>query len=421
MLKVNQDSAQVVIEIYNSNNEFIDRFFRPYKKGFNRASWDLTKNLNSNVNSGSTRSYSPSIRVKPGKYSFNVYLSFDGKVNKIGSKFFEVERIRSGVLNNPNIDKIDEYVTEIENEYKNYSLLSSKFGKIKDDNKSIISLINKSSNYKDYVSQQNAIQKSIDKIDKELESLIRKIVRSELESFQSNNKSDSLMSEKRKTNVGIKSNSGLSSLTKADLLSLSKKNKLSLSSKHTKTEILNELKSKAKSENLWNLFLPDKEYGYGLSNVDYAPLAEITGHNWWAPEVFNCSAPDTGNMEILAEFGTAEQKKQWLEPLLEGEIRSCFAMTEPNVASSDATNIGSSIVSDGDNYVINGRKWWTSNAINPNAKICIFMGVTNPDSPPYQRQSQVLVPMDSEGLSIIRPMQVFGYDDGYTGHPELFI
>lgn len=184
-------------------------------------------------------------------------------------------------------------------------------------------------------------------------------------------------------------------------------------------EILNELKSKAKSENLWNLFLPDKEYGYGLSNVDYAPLAEITGHNWWAPEVFNCSAPDTGNMEILAEFGTSEQKKQWLEPLLEGEIRSCFAMTEPNVASSDATNIGSSIVSDGDNYVINGRKWWTSNAINPNAKICIFMGVTNPDSPPYQRQSQVLVPMDSEGLSIIRPMQVFGYDDGYTGHPEL--
>ena len=184
-------------------------------------------------------------------------------------------------------------------------------------------------------------------------------------------------------------------------------------------EILNELKSKAKSENLWNLFLPDKEYRYGLSNVDYAPLAEITGHNWWAPEVFNCSAPDTGNMEILAEFGTAEQKKQWLEPLLEGEIRSCFAMTEPNVASSDATNIGSSIVSDGDNYVINGRKWWTSNAINPNAKICIFMGVTNPDSPPHQRQSQVLVPMDSEGLSIIRPMQVFGYDDGYTGHPEL--
>ena len=184
-------------------------------------------------------------------------------------------------------------------------------------------------------------------------------------------------------------------------------------------EILNELKSKAKSENLWNLFLPDKEYGYGLSNVDYAPLAEITGLNWWSPEVFNCSAPDTGNMEILAEFGTAEQKKQWLEPLLEGEIRSCFAMTEPNVASSDATNIGSSIVSDGDNYVINGRKWWTSNAINPNAKICIFMGVTNPDSPPYQRQSQVLVPMDSEGLSIIRPMQVFGYDDGYTGHPEL--
>tara|TARA_Y100001937_G_scaffold127694_1_gene200727 strand:+ start:271 stop:1476 length:1206 start_codon:yes stop_codon:yes gene_type:complete len=184
-------------------------------------------------------------------------------------------------------------------------------------------------------------------------------------------------------------------------------------------ELLNDLKEKARKEKLWNLFLPDKQYGYGLSNVDYAPLAEITGHNWWAPEVFNCSAPDTGNMEILAEFGTEDQKDQWLKPLLDGEIRSCFAMTEPNVASSDATNISSSIVSDGDNYVINGRKWWTSNAINPNAKICIFMGVTNPDNPPHQRQSQVLIPMDSDGLSIVRPMQVFGYDDGYTGHPEL--
>ena len=184
-------------------------------------------------------------------------------------------------------------------------------------------------------------------------------------------------------------------------------------------QILEDLKVKAKEEGLWNMFLPESERGGGLTNVEYAPICEIMGRVGWASEVFNCSAPDTGNMEILAEFGTSEQKKQWLEPLLEGEIRSCFAMTEPNVASSDATNIGSSIVSDGDNYVINGRKWWTSNAINPNAKICIFMGVTNPDSPPYQRQSQVLVPMDSEGLSIIRPMQVFGYDDGYTGHPEL--
>lgn len=163
--ELNQNLPKVIIEIYDDNNNFVDRFSTAYKKGFNRISWDLTKNISTNVSSGSTRSYSPSIRVNPGKYSFNVYLSFDGKVNKIGSKFFEVERIRSGVLNNPNIDKIDEYVTEIENEYKNYSLLSSKFGKIKDDNKSIISLINKSSNYKDYISQQDVIQKSIDKID----------------------------------------------------------------------------------------------------------------------------------------------------------------------------------------------------------------------------------------------------------------
>ena len=163
--ELNQNLPKVIIEIYDDNNNFVDRFSTAYKKGFNRISWNLTKNISTNVSSGSTRSYSPSIRVNPGKYSFNVYLSFDGKVNKIGSKFFEVERIRSGVLNNPNINKIDEYVTEIENEYKNYSVLSSKFGKIKDDNKSIISLINKSSNYKDYISQQNDIQKSIDKID----------------------------------------------------------------------------------------------------------------------------------------------------------------------------------------------------------------------------------------------------------------
>ena len=184
-------------------------------------------------------------------------------------------------------------------------------------------------------------------------------------------------------------------------------------------DILDDLKNKAKEEGLWNLFLPDSEYGAGLTNVEYAPLAEITGKVWWAPEVFNCSAPDTGNMEVLYDFGTDEQKEEWLTPLLDGSIRSCFAMTEPDVASSDATNISSSIVSDGDNYIINGRKWWTSNAINPRAKICIFMGVTNPENAPHQRQSQILVPMDSEGISIIRPMQVYGYDDGYTGHPEL--
>ena len=184
-------------------------------------------------------------------------------------------------------------------------------------------------------------------------------------------------------------------------------------------DILDELKDKAKKIGLWNLFLPDSDYGAGLTNVEYAPLAEITGRVWWAPEVFNCSAPDTGNMEVLYDFGTEEQKEEWLEPLLDGTIRSCFAMTEPDVASSDATNISSSIVSDGDNYIINGRKWWTSNAINPRAKICIFMGVTNPENPPHQRQSQILVPMDSDGITIVRPMQVYGYDDGYTGHPEL--
>ncbi len=183
--------------------------------------------------------------------------------------------------------------------------------------------------------------------------------------------------------------------------------------------ILDDLKEKAKKSGLWNLFLPDDKYGAGLTNVEYAPLAEITGKVWWAPEVFNCSAPDTGNMEVLYDFGTQEQKEVWLAPLLDGTIRSCFAMTEPDVASSDATNISSSIVSDGDNYIINGRKWWTSNAINPRAKICIFMGVTNPENAPHQRQSQILVPMDTEGISIIRPMNVFGYDDGYTGHPEL--
>tara|TARA_Y100001970_G_scaffold88986_1_gene112302 strand:+ start:1905 stop:3110 length:1206 start_codon:yes stop_codon:yes gene_type:complete len=184
-------------------------------------------------------------------------------------------------------------------------------------------------------------------------------------------------------------------------------------------ELLNDLKSIAKKEGLWNLFLPDKQYGPGLSNLDYAPLAEVMGKVWWSSEVFNCSAPDTGNMEILAEFGTEEQKAEWLSPLLEGEIRSCFGMTEPDIPSSDATNIQSSIERDGDDYVINGRKWWTSNAVNPNAKVCIFMGITNPDNPPYQQQSQILVPLSTEGVEIVRPMQVYGYHDGYTGHPEI--
>ena len=184
-------------------------------------------------------------------------------------------------------------------------------------------------------------------------------------------------------------------------------------------EILEKLKAKAREKGLWNFFLPNAETGEGLSNLDYAYIAAELGKNPIASETLNCSAPDTGNMEVLERVGTPEQKEKWLVPLLNGEIRSAYAMTEPDVASSDATNISSSIVSDGDNYIINGRKWWTSNAINPRAKICIFMGITNPENPPHTRQSQVLVPMDTEGITIVRPMHVYGYDDGYTGHPEL--
>ena len=183
--------------------------------------------------------------------------------------------------------------------------------------------------------------------------------------------------------------------------------------------LLDQLKNKAKGQELWNLFLPDSRWGPGLTNVEYAPLAEVMGAVWWSSEVFNCSAPDTGNMEILSEYGTPEQQERWLSPLLEGEIRSCFAMTEPDVASSDATNIESSVTRDGDEYVINGRKWWTSNAINPRAEVAIFMGVTDPEGPPYQRQSQILVPLDASGVQVVRPMLVFGFDDGYTGHPEV--
>jgi len=183
--------------------------------------------------------------------------------------------------------------------------------------------------------------------------------------------------------------------------------------------ILEDLKAKAKADGLWNLFLPDDEHGAGLTNLDYGYIAETMGRVLWASEVFNCSAPDTGNMEVLHDFGTPEQQEAWLTPLLEGEIRSCFAMTEPGVASSDATNISARAVQDGDEYVINGRKFFTTNALNPRTKICIFMGVTNPDNPPHQRQSQILVPMDTPGVEVVRPMRVFGYTDGYTAHPEV--
>lgn len=183
--------------------------------------------------------------------------------------------------------------------------------------------------------------------------------------------------------------------------------------------ILDTLKQRAKADGLWNLFLPDERFGPGLSNVEYAPIAEAMGGVWWASEVFNCSAPDTGNMEILAEFGTAEQQARWLQPLLDGEIRSCFAMTEPDVASSDASNISATIVRDGDEYVVNGRKWWISNAINPRCRVAIFMGVTNPDGLRHHRHSQILIPIDAPGVEVVRPMMVFGFDDGYTGHPEM--
>ena len=184
-------------------------------------------------------------------------------------------------------------------------------------------------------------------------------------------------------------------------------------------QIIEDKKKIAKSEGLWNLFLPENPMGESMSNLDYAPLCELMGRSGIASEIFNCSAPDTGNMEVLAQYGTPEQLELWLKPLLDGEIRSAFGMTEPNVASSDATNISSSIEADGDEYVINGEKWWTSGAGDPRCKIIIFMGVTNPDNPKHSRQSQILVPMDTPGVEIKRMMTVFGSDDAPHGHAHM--
>jgi len=185
--------------------------------------------------------------------------------------------------------------------------------------------------------------------------------------------------------------------------------------------ILEELKEKAKAEGLWNLFLPESERGYGLSNVEYAPLCEIMGRVGFAAEVFNCSAPDTGNMEVLERYGNDRHKKEYMEPLLEGKIRSAFLMTEPAVASSDATNIETRIERDGNEYVINGRKWWSSGIGDPRCSIAIVMGKTNPDAPLHQQQSQVLVPLDSPGIEVVRMLPVFGFDDAPHGHAEVVL
>jgi len=184
--------------------------------------------------------------------------------------------------------------------------------------------------------------------------------------------------------------------------------------------LIEELKETARAQELWNLFLPQSDSGAGLTNLEYAPLCEIMGRVPWSPEVFNCSAPDTGNMETLERYGTPEQKKRWLEPLLEGRIRSCFAMTEPAVASSDATNIQSSIVRDRDEYVINGRKWWLSGACDPRCSLFIFMGKTDVDHPDrHKRQSMIIVPRDAPGVNVLRHLPVFGYDDAPHGHAEV--
>ena len=183
--------------------------------------------------------------------------------------------------------------------------------------------------------------------------------------------------------------------------------------------ILEELKEKAKKEGLWNLFLPESDLGAGLKNIEYAPLCEIMGRSPIGAEIFNCSAPDTGNMEVFVRYGTDDQKEKWLKPLLNGEIRSAFAMTEPNVASSDASNIQGSIFRDGDHYIINARKWWTSGAMDPRCKIMIFMGKSDPNAEKYKQQSMILVPIDTKGVKVLRHLPVFGYDDAPHGHAEV--
>ena len=185
------------------------------------------------------------------------------------------------------------------------------------------------------------------------------------------------------------------------------------------TRIMEELKAHARAAELWNLFLPQSTHGAGLTNVEYAPLCEIMGRSWIAPEAFNCNAPDTGNMEVLVRYGTPEQQARWLTPLLAGEIRSAFAMTEPDVASSDATNIAASIVSDGDHYVVNGRKWWTTGGPDPRCRILILMGQSDPQNTDrYRRQSMILIPVDTPGVTMLRTLRVFGYDDAPHGHAE---